>query len=82
MGVTLGDKPLEECKDETARHRSITLDRNGISFTKVLPPGSVYVMKGECRDFYYHDAKKPAGSSHYVIMLRYGDEDDKSTNVN
>ena len=30
-------------------------------------------MKSQCREEYYHDAEKPRGSSHYVIMLRYGD---------
>ena len=73
VGVTLGDEPLALCEANEARYRSITLDLNGISFTKMLPPGSVYVMKGQCRNEWYHDAKKPAGSSHYVIMLRYGD---------
>ena len=73
VGVTLGDKPLSECKDDTSRYRNISLDlKNEASFTKILPPGSMYVMKGQCREEYHHDARKPAGSSHYVIMLRYG----------
>ena len=73
VGITLGDKPLSDCIDDEERYRNISFDyHNKCRFTKKLPPGSVYVMKGQCRYEFYHDAKKPKDSSHYVIMLRYG----------
>ena len=73
VGVTLATTSLGfQMEDE---YRSITLSLSKMSKTFSLPPASVYVMKGECRYVYLHDAKKPPNTEHYVIMMRFGKAD-------
>jgi alkylated DNA repair dioxygenase AlkB len=72
VGVTLGNAPLDICRRSTDGHRKIELSMGSFSRKYVLPPASVYMMKGQCRYEYHHDATKPVGTTHNVIMMRFG----------